>query len=89
MIPDEGDNPASYGDDPGWVQYLDENARNLERLGQIADRVGGLAAGLSIPEIPPEMHVKQSRRILLEIESDLRDIYINLTGENPWAGETR
>lgn len=54
-----------------------------ERLGLAADRIDNLISAMRLP-MSPQMHVEQLRAALPDIMKELREIYVALTGENPW-----
>lgn len=54
-----------------------------EKLGQAIDRVENMLYALKIP-LSAEIHVEQFRKILPEIIQQLKDGFIEATGENPW-----
>lgn len=55
-----------------------------ERIGEVADRLDSLAAGLVIP-LPPAMHIDMLKSILPQLRDELRSVYVAETGDNPWA----
>lgn len=59
------------------------NEEQKETLGDIADRVNNLTGALEIP-MPAEFQVTQLKSILPEVVQELRDLYKDVTGENPW-----
>ena len=59
----------------------------LEQLGQLADRMDNLRAGLSL-QWPPKFHVDQMKPILKEMSTELKSIVIGLSGANPWEGNS-
>lgn len=58
----------------------------LERLGQLADKVNNLHGALQLP-MPAQFHVTQMERELLELRDDLRTLVREVSGEDPWEGE--
>lgn len=54
-----------------------------EKLGQAIDRVESLMYALKLP-IPPIMHIESFRELLPEIVEQLKEGYIESTGDNPW-----
>ncbi|HCZ8394890.1 hypothetical protein CMT42_14785 [Elizabethkingia anophelis] len=59
------------------------NEEQKETLGGIADKVNNLTGALEIP-MPADFHVTQLKSILPEVVQELRDLYKDVTGENPW-----
>ena len=58
----------------------------LEELGRLVDQAGNLAAASQL-RVRPEIHIEGMRHGLLSIEEALRDLYVGLSGENPWVEE--
>ncbi|MEF3066343.1 hypothetical protein [Pandoraea apista] len=59
---------------------------NFESIGEIADRVDNLIAAEGIPM--PEAIAKQARtQALTGVRDELRSLYIELTGDDPWSTE--
>lgn len=56
---------------------------DTEKLGLAIDRLENMAAALTLP-LPAEMHVDQFRKTLPEIIKELKEGFIEATGENPW-----
>ena len=56
---------------------------NMEELGKIADRVESLLCASRLP-LPPGVHLQALQESLESLIQDLRRIYIDETGENPW-----
>lgn len=54
-----------------------------EKLGQAIDRVDNMYHALLMP-LPPEMHIEQFKKTLPEIIKELKDGFVEATGENPW-----
>ncbi len=55
----------------------------FEKLGQLIDSIDNLAHGLNLP-FPDEFHVRQMKSLLPERVRELKDMFIDITGENPW-----
>jgi hypothetical protein len=55
-----------------------------ERLGLLIDKVDNLAHALQLP-LPASMHVEQLRTALPEAVKELKESFIDITGENPWS----
>lgn len=55
----------------------------FEKLGQLIDSIDSLAYGLDIP-MSAEFHMKQLKSILPEKVKELKESFIEITGENPW-----
>jgi hypothetical protein len=54
-----------------------------EKLGQLIDRLDNLAHALKLP-LPAELHVEGLKGPLPEIVAELKESFIEITGENPW-----
>ncbi len=54
-----------------------------ETLGQLIDDLDDLTYALNIP-MSDEFHVKQLKKILPKKVQDLKEVFIEITGENPW-----
>jgi hypothetical protein len=54
-----------------------------EKLGQAIDRVDSLAHALLL-KLPAEMHVDSFKSLLPEIVKELKEGFVEATGENPW-----
>ena len=54
-----------------------------EKLGQIIDRIDNLTYSLSM-NLPEKMHIECMRESLPKIVKDLKDSFVEITGENPW-----
>ena len=55
----------------------------FETLGQLIDSLDNLAHALKIP-MPPQMHVEQLSVALPEKVKQLKEVFVEITGENPW-----
>lgn len=56
---------------------------NYEKFGQLIDDIDSLAHALNMP-VPPQMHVEQLRISLPEKVKQLKGVFVEITGENPW-----
>jgi hypothetical protein len=56
---------------------------NLEKVGILVDRLENLAAILQIP-MNPLIHIDQMQKVLPELAEELKTIYKEESGENPW-----
>jgi len=54
-----------------------------EKLGQAIDRVESLAFGIKLP-LPPALHMEGLQESLPDIVKQLKEGFIETTGENPW-----
>lgn len=59
----------------------------FETLGQIIDSIESLVYSLNLP-LPPQMHVEQMRVALPEKVEELKSVFVEITGENPWTNES-
>lgn len=56
---------------------------NYEKLGILIDSIESLSHALQLP-LPPQMHVEQLKVILPEKVKEFKEVFIEITGENPW-----
>jgi len=56
-----------------------------ERIGKMSDRTDNLYYASRMP-LPAEAHKKILQGALQDIRDDLRKLYVEITGENPWEG---
>lgn len=59
------------------------NEEQKEKLGQLIDSIDSLAHGLNIP-MPPGFHVEQLKKLLPEKVAAFKEVYQEITNENPW-----
>lgn len=59
------------------------NEEQKDKLGMLIDTLDSTAHGLDIP-LPASFHLEQMKLIIPEKVKELKDIYIEITGENPW-----
>lgn len=57
----------------------------LEKFGTIVDDIDNLCHGLNLP-LGPEFHIEQLRELLPQKVADLRRLYVEVSGANPWEG---
>lgn len=55
----------------------------FEQLGVLIDELDNLAHGLNLP-IPANIHVEALKSSLPEKVAKLKEIFIEIAGENPW-----
>lgn len=55
----------------------------FEALGVLIDEIDNLAHALKLP-LPAEMHVEQIRIALPAKVKKIKEIYVEITDENPW-----
>lgn len=55
-----------------------------EQLGQLIDRVDAIGHGLRIP-MPAQFHVDNLKFVLPGIVVELKDVFVKVTGANPWV----
>jgi hypothetical protein len=55
----------------------------FEKLGQLIDSLDNLAHALKMP-LPPQMHIDVFSRSLPEKVKELKEVFVEITGENPW-----
>lgn len=56
---------------------------HLDQLGRLADTADNLAGAAKLP-LRAEMHVEQLRLGLERLSKELKDLYVAMSGENPW-----
>jgi hypothetical protein len=54
-----------------------------EKLGQLIDRIENLSFALNMP-LTDHIHIKAFRESLPEITKELKESFVEITGENPW-----
>ena len=57
---------------------------NIEKLGELKDTIDNLHSALQIP-MSAQFHIEQIQRELIGLAQAVRDIYIDETGNDPWA----
>lgn len=55
----------------------------FEILGLLIDELDNLAHALKLP-LPPQMHIEQIGIALPEKVKKLKEVYVEITGDNPW-----
>jgi hypothetical protein len=55
----------------------------FEKLGQLIDSIDSLASALELP-MSAFVHLQQMKILLPEKVQELKDVFIEITGENPW-----
>ena len=53
------------------------------KLGELKDKVDNLLGSLELP-MPADFHVKMMKEQLKDISQEIRDIYIEIVGHDPW-----
>ncbi len=56
---------------------------NYEKLGTLIDDLESLSFGLQL-NMSAEFHVEQLKEILPKKVREFKEVYENITGENPW-----
>jgi hypothetical protein len=56
---------------------------NYEKLGMLIDDLESLCCGLKLP-MSADFHVEQLKEILPRKVMEFKEVFENLTGENPW-----
>lgn len=56
---------------------------NYEKLGTLIDDIESLSFGLQL-NMSAQFHVAQLKQILPEKVKELKEVYVKITGENPW-----
>lgn len=60
-----------------------EKEESFEKLGVLIDELENLVCALEFP-LPIEMHIDQIKKLLPEKVAKFKEVYIEITGENPW-----
>ncbi|MCC5809904.1 MAG: hypothetical protein JJU06_05975 [Ectothiorhodospiraceae bacterium] len=61
------------------------NDEAIDQVGRAADALDNLATGLvCMPGLDPSIHIAALKESLPQLRDELREAYIQLTGENPW-----
>lgn len=55
----------------------------FEKLGIIIDELENISFALEIP-LSAQMHIDSIKRLLPEKVEKLKEVFIEITGENPW-----
>ena len=58
----------------------------LEELAELAEQAGNLIAASRL-RVSPAIHIEGMRGGLESIEAALRRLYVEISGENPWADD--
>ena len=58
----------------------------MERLGQLADKADNFCHAAQIP-LSPRIHITALRGGMEDIRDELRAIFREVTGDDPWADE--
>jgi hypothetical protein len=54
-----------------------------EKLGELIDSIDNITHTLNLP-MPDKFHVEKLRSLLPEKVKELKECFIEITGENPW-----
>lgn len=60
------------------------NTERIEKIGQLSDTIDNLLHAMQLP-LPPKMHLDSLKGNLESVRDELREIYTEETGDNPWA----
>jgi hypothetical protein len=55
-----------------------------ESIGRLADKCDNLLGAMALPGVPDSLHVRALKAALEEMSSELKAIFVAMTGENPW-----
>jgi hypothetical protein len=58
----------------------------FEKFGEIIDEIDNLAHALTLP-LPLDIHHQQMTLALPQIVKSLKEVFVEITGENPWDDE--
>lgn len=64
-----------------WLEEIKESA--VEELGQLIDSIESLACALELP-MSAFVHLQQMKILLPEKVAELKKVFEDITGENPW-----
>jgi hypothetical protein len=56
---------------------------DYEKLGTLIDDIENLSFALQT-NMSAELHVEQLKKILPEKVQEMKDVFVKITGENPW-----
>jgi hypothetical protein len=56
---------------------------SYEKLGTLIDDIESLSFALQL-NMDAKFHVEQFKKILPEKVKELKEVYVKITGENPW-----
>lgn len=56
---------------------------NFEKLGELIDSLENLSCALNLP-LDNKIHVDQLKILLPEKVEELKKLFVEITGENPW-----
>jgi hypothetical protein len=59
------------------------DSQRIEKVGQLSDTIDNLLHAMQLP-LPPQMHLSSLKGNLESVRDELREIYTEETGENPW-----
>lgn len=59
------------------------NEEYFEKIGELKDKVDNLLGSMELP-MSADFHVKMMKSELATISNEVKNIYIGLTGDNPW-----
>lgn len=60
------------------------NEEQKEKFGELIDEFENLVFALKTPFLPAEIHLEGVRGALPEKVEELKKLYIEITGDNPW-----
>lgn len=67
----------------GLWETTNKMEEKFEKLGQLIDSIDNLASALDIP-MGAEFHIEQLKNLLPEKVKELKESFIEISGENPW-----
>jgi len=62
---------------------MKENLESLGKLAELIDSIENLTYSLNIP-MPADFHVVQMKKVLPEKIEELKSVFTEISGENPW-----
>lgn len=57
----------------------------IDQLGRLADQLDNLIGAMDLP-MPATFHVGQLKQTLPEIAAAIKQLVVDVSGENPWEG---
>lgn len=64
-----------------WLEEIEESA--VEEFGQLIDSIESLSCALDLP-MSAFVHLQQMKILLPKKVQELKDVFIEITGDNPW-----
>lgn len=55
-----------------------------QKLGKIVDKLDNYLAAADLSGLPPEFHLRQLKAGLSDMSKELKALFVDFTGDNPW-----